>query len=81
MTNDNFNPGNVAPKSPWRVNVCGWIAETCSSDERILRIRESTNHSWLKRVIEWPDTQSTVIEAARRRLRVLSKKPVRRARR
>jgi hypothetical protein len=65
---------SVDPKSPWRVVMFGDAMETQSSEERLHAIRESTDRAWLKRVAGWAGTQRTVIEAALRRLRVLTKK-------
>lgn len=63
-------------KSPWLVedlqDVCPGC-QTCSAADRLQMVKESTDRAWLIQVINWRDSQKTVIEAAGRRLRRLTK--------
>jgi len=58
--------------NPWEVH---WSpgAITCSSEDRIHQIKDSTDLNWLKRVLAWKDNQLTVRQAAERRIRQLQK--------
>lgn len=61
--------------NPW---ICvseawGYMGITCSVEDRIFKIRQSTDVAWLERAVAWRDTQSTVKCAAETRLRVLAR--------
>jgi hypothetical protein len=62
--------------NPWLVASMQHISpgvQTCDVHDRCEKIRNSSDLSWLRRVLAYPDNQLTVREAAARRIRVLTR--------
>jgi len=59
--------------SPWLVGKLNSYPEICDSENRIQKIKSSTDIVWLSRVLAYRDNQVSVRRAAERRLRKLTK--------
>ena len=64
----------TSSRSPWGHTRLGDYSETCDAQDRITQIQQSSDVSWLRAVLAWPENQLNVRLAAERRLRRLARK-------
>lgn len=65
----------TATVNPWQHTRYGMATQTCDTESRIDAIKSSSDITWLRAVLAWPENQLTVRLAAERRLRRLANHP------